>query len=409
MIEACFDKIEEVISSKLSNAQNRINVAVAWFTNERLLERLKCALDNKVEVCVVVLDDILNRSEMGLDFGQLISKGADVRMYNATNNIMHHKFCVIDDVVITGSYNWTYFANTNKENIIVTNSSEVVEDYVKQFHEIFELSSKVEEPYKQKSWDNVNYKDFLALRRYIYKDVKADTQIPESWQKIRIQKLIELDKAIPSNDKNKVAEASCLPISEKQTSLMDVLINNPRMYEKSLWEEEHNKEINKAHNEYGRTSGYFLHSEKTGGLLNEFVGCYLIRNNKEVKLNLFDSVGNGRTIYYNCHSVKIKIRDSDFIKTMEMYSSWEDCESGVKMLYTKKVPIELLMVKYVGYYFFKFDKPQKRDGRDVYGLYVIGISKTNKNGKEEFYEGWDPKERFEKIKIFFLVTIPKNI
>lgn len=62
---------------------------------------------------------------------------------------------------------------------------------------------------------------------------------------------------------------------------------------------------------------------------------------------------------------------------------------------------ELRIIKYVGFYFFQFDKPLWREERKVYGLYVMGISKTNDNGKDDFYEGWNPKERFDKIKNSF--------
>jgi phosphatidylserine/phosphatidylglycerophosphate/cardiolipin synthase-like enzyme len=47
----------------------------------------------------------------------------------------HHKFCVIDrEVVITGSYNWTYKASNRiqRENIIViTSEKELIDKYCK--------------------------------------------------------------------------------------------------------------------------------------------------------------------------------------------------------------------------------------------------------------------------------------
>ena len=39
-----------------------------------------------------------------------------------TDKLMHNKFCIIDnDLVITGSYNWTFKARLNDENVIVNN------------------------------------------------------------------------------------------------------------------------------------------------------------------------------------------------------------------------------------------------------------------------------------------------
>ena len=40
--------------------------------------------------------------------------------YEEGDQLMHHKFCVIDrSTVITGSYNWSFRAQENEENITV--------------------------------------------------------------------------------------------------------------------------------------------------------------------------------------------------------------------------------------------------------------------------------------------------
>ena len=86
---------------------------------------------------------------------------------------------------------------------------------------------------------------------------------------------------------------------------------------------------------------------------------------------------------------------------MESYSNWKQTKNGEEVMWFDKSDKELRIIKYVGFYFFQFDKPLWREGRKVYGLYVMGISKTNDNGKDDFYEGWNPKERFDKIKNLF--------
>jgi phosphatidylserine/phosphatidylglycerophosphate/cardiolipin synthase-like enzyme len=49
-------------------------------------------------------------------------------------NIMHHKFCVIDiNTVISGSYNWTNKAQFNDESIDIKYSRESTEPYAKKF------------------------------------------------------------------------------------------------------------------------------------------------------------------------------------------------------------------------------------------------------------------------------------
>lgn len=395
MTEVYFENIESIVASHLSKAQHNIYVAVAWFTNERFLECLKKALDNNVKVRLVILDDILNRCEFGLDFGCLISKGADLRLYSATNKIMHNKFCIVDNIVITGSYNWTYFANKNKENIVIIDKPEVVDRYVWQFEDISEASQIIELPYEKVCWENVKQGDFTAFWRHIYNDVSANSQIPQSWMDLRKVKLKGLNKAILDNDTKRISEASRLPIKERQTSLMEALIKSPSKYELSLWEEEYDPEINKVKN----TAYYCNYSERLGQHLGEFLLCYLHKNNGLVEgiLRYYKSESN--ITFISGRSIKIK--DSDFVKTMESYSNWKQTENGAEVMWVDKSDKELRIIKYVGFYFFQFDKPLWREGRKVYGLYVMGISKTNDNGKDDFYEGWNPKERFDKIKNSF--------
>lgn len=51
---------------------------------------------------------------------------------------MHNKFCVIDGkTVINGSYNWTYSATSNEENVnVVTDNKEFAEKFVLQFFKL---------------------------------------------------------------------------------------------------------------------------------------------------------------------------------------------------------------------------------------------------------------------------------
>lgn len=124
-----FEDIEKHIMSRLNSSQSSIFVAVAWFTNQLLFDSLMDALKKNIAVKILILDDILNRNEFGLDFGILTKLGADVRFAKKNFGTMHNKFCIIDNLVITGSYNWTYHANNNSENILMTDEESVVISY----------------------------------------------------------------------------------------------------------------------------------------------------------------------------------------------------------------------------------------------------------------------------------------
>ncbi len=81
MTQAIFDNIEEFISSQRNQAERSISIVVAWFTNNDLYEMLTKAYEKKVDVNVLLLNDILNRNEFGLDFGVLSKQGAEVCSY----------------------------------------------------------------------------------------------------------------------------------------------------------------------------------------------------------------------------------------------------------------------------------------------------------------------------------------
>jgi len=51
-------------------------------------------------------------------YSKLLSAGA--QLFVGSRAFLHHKFCIIDDqILINGSYNWSYPARYNEENILV--------------------------------------------------------------------------------------------------------------------------------------------------------------------------------------------------------------------------------------------------------------------------------------------------
>ena len=66
-----------------------------------------------------IYNDEINFGVYGLPFTKLKIAGGEV--FTAKENLMHNKFCIIDErIIITGSYNWTNKANKeNNENIVI--------------------------------------------------------------------------------------------------------------------------------------------------------------------------------------------------------------------------------------------------------------------------------------------------
>lgn len=67
----------------------------------------------------------------------LANHGIPVR-YSSNPYIMHNKFCVIDnEVVITGSYNWTASAGgRNNESLLIIYDTKVAQEYLAAFNRL---------------------------------------------------------------------------------------------------------------------------------------------------------------------------------------------------------------------------------------------------------------------------------
>ena len=162
MIEAHFTSIKNILLQELNQTKEDIIVAVAWFTHRSLYTSILEALDRGVKVSVILIDDMINRGELGLNWNTFIEKGGCLYFANSRKSLMHDKFCVLDkNIVISGSYNWTYSADKrNSENIIITDDSSVVKDFTDHFKGLLNGLQFCE---KFTPWDttNADYSDFM--------------------------------------------------------------------------------------------------------------------------------------------------------------------------------------------------------------------------------------------------------
>jgi hypothetical protein len=137
---AYFDNIHTHIIRELKKANYDITIAVAWFTDNEIFGALCQKSKEGISVHLALLDDEINRTKSSIQFQQLVDSGGELFWIpvSASDNIMHHKFCVIDrQHVITGSYNWTRRARDNHEDIvIVSDSHEFSMQYLETFNEL---------------------------------------------------------------------------------------------------------------------------------------------------------------------------------------------------------------------------------------------------------------------------------
>ena len=136
--EAVFENIAERILQEIGKAQKSVFIAVAWFTNKKLFNELVNKARSGCAISLIISNDKINLNS-SIDFEQLLtSKSKVYKIGNCDTELMHNKFCVIDySTVITGSYNWSYKAESNFENVIITsNDTTLAEQFISEFNNI---------------------------------------------------------------------------------------------------------------------------------------------------------------------------------------------------------------------------------------------------------------------------------
>lgn len=392
MTNSYFDNIQDVLLRQIALSQHNVCIAVAWFTNELLFEALKGVLKNKVIVRIIILNDLINRSEFGLDLGILATWGAEVRFAKSDNGTMHNKFCIIDNMVITGSYNWTYNANKNSENIVMTDEESVVNSYREEFDRLFINATAIPQPYEHLKWIDVKEGDFSELRRNIFRDVVAKND--ENCELKRI-KLINLDHAYKSGNTEELALASSLATEQYLRTITDVLTSRSQDFTYRLWEE------NIVGKPFDDVDGY----ENIG---KWWYIPYCIKEDKYhreyIEGTLKTNAGRN-DIFVN--GPNLSIYDEQFITDIKKIL----CSKTLSMATNHLIPNKMLRINFAKMFYFQFPTPMFNKSqprtknnmpRTISAINLWGIVKEVNGDNVVFYEGWDPHKRGEKItKEFF--------
>jgi hypothetical protein len=136
--EAVFDNIAIRIQSEIRKAQKSVFIAVAWFTNKDLFDELIEKAKAGCKVLLIISIDKINTNSQ-IKFEQLEKYNSKCyKIGNGEKELMHNKFCVIDySTVITGSYNWSYKAENNFENVIINyDDTALAEQFISEFNQI---------------------------------------------------------------------------------------------------------------------------------------------------------------------------------------------------------------------------------------------------------------------------------
>jgi len=137
MISAQFSQIRDLIYGKIFGSKKEIRIAVAWFTNQDILNLLVFLLPAQ-KISLLINSDYINCGPDSLDFSSFQAMGGKLYLHNP-DILMHNKFCIIDDeILITGSYNYTYKAEySNKENVLlIQENKKIIDDYITEFNKL---------------------------------------------------------------------------------------------------------------------------------------------------------------------------------------------------------------------------------------------------------------------------------
>lgn len=394
MILSVFEEIEERIINRINSSERSVFVAVAWFTNQLLLESLVTAFKRNVVVNVLILNDILNRSEFGLDFGVLSKLGAEIRFAKSDLGTMHNKFCIIDNLVITGSYNWTYHANRNNENILITDEESVVNGYKEEFDRLFGDATEIPLPYEHLKWTEIKEGDFSELRRNIFRDVIAKN---DENRELKCAKLLNLNHAYKSGDFNELDKASSLPITGKMRTILEVLTARSCDYEFRLWEE------NIEGNPCDDVDGHCY-------IGNWYFVPYCLKEDKYHREYIKGTLKTkaGRDSVFS-KGLNLNIYDAEYIDTIKRILGTKQLSYDTGSL----IPDSMLRIDMAKMFIYQFatpmfNKSQPRTWkntmpRTISAINLLGIAKEIDGENVKFYDGWDPQKRGERIaKEFFI-------
>ena len=153
--EVHFNNIRSEIIQNLNRCESELKIAVAWFTDKKIIKTINELINKGVKAEIIIYDDHVNKKEL---FEQLYYSKAKIYL---SKKLMHNKFCVIDGrTVINGSYNWTLNASTNDENIQINfNDFEFASKFIEQFDKLAINCKRIDDyfEYSLSSLENIEY------------------------------------------------------------------------------------------------------------------------------------------------------------------------------------------------------------------------------------------------------------
>lgn len=133
-----FDNIDQELKKLLLEARESVFACVAWINGEVYGPIFRELVRRRVSVHLIYNHDYINR-----DLSEYLPAEVEriaLVASKSSAHLMHHKFCVIDnEVVVTGSFNWSKRAPDHHENIVIIRGDfGAVARFRMEFEDLFE-------------------------------------------------------------------------------------------------------------------------------------------------------------------------------------------------------------------------------------------------------------------------------
>lgn len=197
MIKAYFKELKPLVLEQIREAKASIQIAVAWFTDQDILDLLVEKRLQGVKVLVLLSNDVKNFEESySLDFTKLQQIGG--KLVIVETSFMHHKFCIVDQqVLLTGSANYTYSGfHKNNESIIITDEQESIKDFLLEFERFIEQAIEEEglvvSPLVQALHHQIKlYNSQISWLEVALAEAEKQLECYEAGYRVRFQQIIE--------------------------------------------------------------------------------------------------------------------------------------------------------------------------------------------------------------------------
>ena len=129
-------KATKEIVNIIENANKNIYILSYFFTKREFINSIIKAKQKNPDLDIKI---ILNSSNLSKGLSNRLKRFGinDIILYNNKKQNIHSKVVIVDDVVITGSYNFSKKGRSNFENILIINNKKIANAYKKRFLKLY--------------------------------------------------------------------------------------------------------------------------------------------------------------------------------------------------------------------------------------------------------------------------------